>query len=76
MPMMDGHHLTKKIKDDPLLKDLPVILFSSLITEKLRHRGETVGADDQISKPEITYLAQRAAALIEERKAAARAEKR
>lgn len=69
MPMMDGHHLTKKIKEDPILKELPVILFSSLITEKLRHRGETVGADDQISKPEITYLAQKAASLIEERKA-------
>ena len=70
MPMMDGHHLTKKIKEDPVLKDIPVILFSSLITEKLRHRGETVGADDQVSKPEITYLAQKSAALIEERKAA------
>ncbi|MGL1861852.1 MAG: chemotaxis protein [Pseudodesulfovibrio sp.] len=70
MPMMDGHHLTKKIKEDPVLKEIPVILFSSLITEKLRHRGETVGADDQVSKPEITYLAQKSAALIEERKAA------
>ncbi len=69
MPMMDGHHLTRKIKDDPVLRQLPVILFSSLITEKLRHRGEAVGADDQISKPEITYLAQKAASLIEERKA-------
>ncbi len=70
MPMMDGHHLTKKIKEDPILKDIPVILFSSLITEKLRHRGEIVGADDQISKPEITHLAQRASTLIEERKIA------
>ncbi|NDV17967.1 response regulator [Pseudodesulfovibrio sp. JC047] len=68
MPMMDGHHLTKRIKEDPVLHELPVILFSSLITEKLRHRGESVGADEQISKPEITYLAQKAALLIEERK--------
>ena len=73
MPMMDGHHLTKKIKEDPVLKEIPVILFSSLITDKLRHRGETVGADDQVSKPEITYLAQRAAVLIEERKMAVKA---
>lgn len=65
MPMMDGHHLCKRIKEDPVLKELPVILFSSLITDKLRHRGETVGADDQISKPEITQLARRAQALIE-----------
>lgn len=68
MPMMDGHHLCKRIKEDVVLRELPVILFSSLITDKLRHRGETVGADDQISKPEITHLAQRAAGLIEERK--------
>lgn len=65
MPSMDGHNLTKRIKDDPMLKEVPVILFSSLITDKLRHKGETVGADDQISKPEVTHLAQRAKALIE-----------
>lgn len=66
MPMMDGHHLCRKIKEDPVLRQLPVILFSSLITDQLRHRGEAVGADDQISKPEITYLAQRSAMLIED----------
>lgn len=67
MPMMDGHSLTKRVKEDPVLRDLPVILFSSLITDKLRHKGESVGADDQISKPEITQLAIRAANLIEGR---------
>ncbi len=67
MPMMDGHNLTKQIKDDKTLSVLPVILFSSLITDKLRHKGEAVGADDQISKPEVTYLARRALALIKER---------
>jgi len=65
MPSMDGHNLTKRIKEDPILKPLPVLLFSSIITDKLRHKGETVGADDQISKPEVTYLAQRAKRLIE-----------
>jgi two-component system chemotaxis response regulator CheV len=49
-----------------VLRKLPVILFSSLITDKLRHKGDSVGADDQISKPEITHLAQRALALIQE----------
>ena len=67
MPQMDGHHLTKRVKEDPVLRDLPVMLFSSLITDKLRHKGETVGADDQISKPQITELAQRARALIKSR---------
>lgn len=56
MPQMDGHHLTKKIKNHAKLHYLPVIIFSSLITDDLRHKGEDVGADDQISKPEIGDL--------------------
>lgn len=67
MPTMDGLTLCKKIKDDPDLSRLPVILFSSLITDKLRHKGESVGADDQISKPEVTQLARRARDLINSR---------
>jgi len=72
MPVMDGHNLTKRIKEDPVLKALPVILFSSIISDKLRHKGDTVGADDQISKPEITQVAKRAVALIKERITSAR----
>ncbi|SDB59841.1 two-component system, chemotaxis family, response regulator CheV [Desulfonatronum thiosulfatophilum] len=68
MPTMDGLTLCKKIKEDPHLGQLPVILFSSLISDKLRHRGEAAGADDQISKPEITQLTRRARALIEARR--------
>lgn len=56
MPQMDGHHLTKRIKTHAELQKLPVIIFSSLITDDLRHKGERVGADDQISKPEIGDL--------------------
>lgn len=65
MPRLDGYTLTKYVKDDPELSHLPVILFSSLITDDLRHRGESVGANDQISKPEFIMLAQRAINLIE-----------
>ena len=70
MPVMDGLNLTHRIKTDPMLKQLPVVLFSSLITDKLRHKGESVGADDQISKPEVTQLAKRALALIKDRERA------
>ncbi|KON89289.1 chemotaxis protein CheV [Sporosarcina globispora] len=56
MPQMDGHHLTKKVKDHPVLAKIPVIIFSSLITEDLRHKGQMVGADAQVSKPEIAEL--------------------
>ena len=56
MPQMDGHTLTRKIKEHGILKKLPVILFSSLITGDLKHKGESVGADAQLSKPEIGEL--------------------
>lgn len=56
MPMMDGHRLTKLVKEDPDLKKIPLILFSSLISEEMRIKGEQLGADAQISKPEIGKL--------------------
>lgn len=64
MPQMDGHHLTRKIKEHPDLQKLPVIIFSSLITDDLRHKGDQVGAEDQISKPEIAELILRVDQLI------------
>lgn len=56
MPQMDGHRLTKLIKEDDVLKELPVIIFSSLINEEMRLKGAQVGATAQISKPEINLL--------------------
>ena len=56
MPQMDGHHLTKLIKEDSRLKRIPVVIFSSLITEEMRRKGKEVGADEQLSKPEIGHL--------------------
>ncbi|MDA1674491.1 MULTISPECIES: chemotaxis protein [Bacillus cereus group] len=56
MPKMDGHHLTKQIKDNPNTQQLPVVIFSSLISNELRHKGDVVGANAQVSKPEIKTL--------------------
>ncbi|HAA4772678.1 TPA_asm: chemotaxis protein CheV [Listeria monocytogenes] len=56
MPQMDGHHLTKVIKEDEIGRELPVVIFSSLITEDLEHKGAGVGADAQVSKPNIHQL--------------------
>ena len=53
---MDGYHLCKRIKDDPILKTIPVVLFSSLITDKLAHKGQAVGADGQFSKPDLALI--------------------
>ena len=56
MPKMDGHRLTKLIKSDMALMDIPIIIFSSLIDENMQMKGLEVGADAQLSKPEIGNL--------------------
>lgn len=56
MPLMDGHRLTKLIKDDEATKDIPVVIFSSLVNDEMRKKGEALGANAQLSKPEIGNL--------------------
>jgi len=56
MPRMDGHHLTKLVKNDTVLSKVPVIIFSSLIDENQRIRGESLGACAHLSKPQIGNL--------------------
>ena len=56
MPIMDGHRLTKLIKEDDSLKSIPVVIFSSLVNDEMRRKGESLGADAQLSKPEIGNL--------------------
>ena len=56
MPQMDGHRLIRLIRNDDALKHLPIIVFSSLINEEMKRKGESLGADAQITKPEIGQL--------------------
>lgn len=56
MPIMDGHRLTKLVKDDDDTKDIPVVIFSSLVNDEMKRKGEALGADAQLSKPEIGNL--------------------
>ena len=56
MPLMDGHRLTKLIKSDDETKDIPVVIFSSLVNDEMKRKGEALGADAQLSKPEIANL--------------------
>lgn len=56
MPQMDGHRLIRLIRNDEALKHLPIIVFSSLINEDMKRKGESLGADAQITKPEIGQL--------------------
>ena len=66
MPQMDGHHLTDRVKKDERLKHIPVVIFSSLITRDLFHKGEAVGANAQVTKPEIVTLVEKIDALLAE----------
>lgn len=56
MPRLDGLTLTRQVKEDPILNKLPVVIFSSLITKELKHKGESVHANAQLSKPEVEEL--------------------
>lgn len=56
MPLMDGHRLTKLIKSDDATKNIPVVIFSSLVNDEMKRKGEALGADAQLSKPEIANL--------------------
>ena len=56
MPIMDGHHLTKLIKTNEASKDIPIVIFSSLINDEMRIKGEKLGANAQLTKPEIGNL--------------------
>ncbi|MDR2124925.1 MAG: chemotaxis protein [Desulfovibrio sp.] len=64
MPRMDGLTLCRKIKEDPELKRLPVALFSSIISHTLQHKGTSVGADAQFTKPDLQTLSEKLTELI------------
>lgn len=56
MPKMDGHRLTKLIKSNKETREIPVVIFSSLVDDRMRDKGRRLGADAQLSKPEIGDL--------------------
>lgn len=64
MPFMDGLTLCKEVKEDPYFKNLTIALFSSLITESLSHKAESVGADAQYAKPDLEAIANKMYELI------------
>ena len=65
MPQMDGHRLTKLAKTDNVIKNIPLIIFSSLVNEEMKRKGEQLGADAQLTKPEIGMLVEAIDRLIE-----------
>jgi two-component system chemotaxis response regulator CheV len=64
MPKMDGLTLTRKVKESETLGGLPVIVFSSIMAEDIRRKAQSIGADAQITKPEIERLVHSVTELI------------
>ena len=51
MPVMNGHELCKKIKSDPQLSHIPVIMITSLDSKENKIKGMEAGAEEFLSKP-------------------------
>lgn len=68
MPKMDGLALTKKIKEDERLRNIPVIVFSSIMADDIKKKAQSVGADGQITKPEIEQLIAKVGELLRKRR--------
>lgn len=51
MPRMDGFELLQKVREDPQLNAIPVILLSARAGEEARIEGVESGADDYLIKP-------------------------
>ena len=64
MPIMDGHRLTKLVKSDDETKDIPIVIFSSLVNDEMKRKGEALGANAQLSKPEIGNLVRTVDSLV------------
>ncbi|MFZ5801782.1 MAG: response regulator [Candidatus Omnitrophota bacterium] len=50
MPIMDGFEALKAIKADPVLKQIPILIFSGKVSSEHIKKAETLGADDIIFK--------------------------
>ncbi len=64
MPNMDGLALCKQVKENPRLRDVPVAIFSSLVSDSLKKKCADVGADAQFTKPDLQALSDNLFALI------------
>ncbi|GHV45108.1 histidine kinase [Synergistales bacterium] len=71
MPNLDGLALTRRLKENNRTKDLPVIVFSSIMAQDIKAKAASVGARYQITKPEISQLVEYVVKIIKEEQDAA-----
>jgi chemosensory pili system protein ChpA (sensor histidine kinase/response regulator) len=71
MPRMDGYEVAAHVRNDPRLKDVPIIMITSRVGEKHRARAIELGVDDYLGKPyQEAQLLDAIAPLVERRRAA------
>ena len=70
MPRMDGYEVAAQVRNDPRLKDVPIIMITSRSGEKHRARAIELGVDDYLGKPyQEAQLLDSIAPLLERRRA-------
>jgi chemosensory pili system protein ChpA (sensor histidine kinase/response regulator) len=73
MPRMDGYEVAAHVRNDPRLRDVPIIMVTSRVGEKHRARAIELGVDDYLGKPyQEAQLLDAIAPLVERRRAAVR----
>ncbi len=65
MPNMDGMALCRQIKEDAVLRELPVAVFSSMVNDSLAIKARSLGADAEFSKPDLQTLSEKMQELID-----------
>lgn len=51
MPRMDGYEVAAHVRGDPRLRDVPIVMITSRVSEKHRARAIELGVDDYLGKP-------------------------
>jgi chemosensory pili system protein ChpA (sensor histidine kinase/response regulator) len=51
MPRMDGYEVAAHVRNDPRLKDVPIVMITSRVGEKHRARAIELGVSDYLGKP-------------------------
>jgi chemosensory pili system protein ChpA (sensor histidine kinase/response regulator) len=71
MPRMDGYEVASHVRNDPRIKDVPIIMITSRVGEKHRARAIELGVDDYLGKPyQEAELLDAITPLVERRRAA------
>ena len=64
MPRLDGLALTRRVKEHNDLKKIPIVVFSSIMAQDIKIKAASVGAEAQITKPEIPDMVEHVCRLL------------